>query len=105
MADEFVGLSHEWIEETVASIQAPFLAAHPEHRTPVRQAMATIAADPYSAPLRPYHGHDAPHATYVYAIPRTRVEIVFTIIKGDPPQLALFQVLDWDDAPLPSPPH
>jgi hypothetical protein len=102
MADE--GSSHAWVPETVESIVGPFLAAHPEHRTPVRQALDLIAADPYAVPLRPYRGHDAPHATYVHAIARTRVEIVFTILRDTPPRLALFQVLDWEDLPLVAPP-
>jgi hypothetical protein len=92
--------AHAWIEGTLASIQSQFVAAHPEHRTPVRAALETIAENPYALPLRPYNGLDAPAATYVYRIPRTRVELVFSIFKGPPPNLALYQLLDWEDMPV-----
>lgn len=92
--------AYAWVEDTLASIQGPFVAAHPQHRTPVRQALEMIADDPYALPLRPYNGHDAPAATYVYRIPRTRVELVFSILKGEPPNLALYQLLDWEDMPV-----
>lgn len=91
------GRGFEWLGSTLTSIRDPFLADHPHHRRPVADAMARIAADPYTLPLRPYNGHDAPAATYVYSVPRTRVEIVFSILRDPPDHLALFQILDWDD--------
>jgi hypothetical protein len=100
VADEAEDRSHAWLEDTLDSIHAPFIAAHPQHRTPVRQALERIADDPYAVELRPYNGLDAPAATYVYRVPRTRVELVFSIFKGPPPHLALYQLLDWEDIPV-----